>query len=382
MGLPVRTALKHIKPDLFVLGEAPGTGAGTEAYFADQNGGADAAYDWNLLQQVVTPYNISNLNQYVTNYGGDTMGFVPGPNSRFMRFLENHDEDRIAYVYNSYAKTMPMGTMIFTVPGIPMIYSGQEVGFGLGISNYDQRRRGIIDWNSAGKSLLSPHYQRLAWIRATYPALSTLKFNRLATGNGLVYAYARPYLDQNCIAMENFSSGPATVSISVQGTGNGANVYLTGGPINGKTCYLNDVYNDTAYAVSFQSGTLTFNHTLPAFGSGVYVLADSVFHMTVPSLTSVPLGSQTAAPLTFALEQNFPNPFNPTTMIRYSIPHAGKVSLTVFDVLGRLVAVLVDEQKSAGAYSVEFDGTSLSSGVYYYRLMTNGTMEVKPSYCA
>lgn len=377
MGIPVRAALKHTKPDLFILGEAKGAGPGTEIYYADRNGGADAAYDWNLLQQVVTPYNISAMNNYVTNFGGDTMGFVPGPNSRFMRFLENHDEDRIAYQYNSYAKTMPMGTMIFTVPGIPMIYSGQEVGFGLGIGNYDQRRRGIIDWNSAGKGLLSPHYQRLAWIRKTFPAFSTQLFNRLATGNGLVYAYTRPFLDQNGIAVENFSSGPATASIALKGTGNGANVYLTGGPINGKTCYLNDVYNDTSYAVSFASGTLSFNPTLPAYGSAVYVLSDSIIHFTVPSLTSVSVPTEPTPPVAFAIEQNFPNPFNPATTIQYSIPRSAKVTLKVYDVLGRLVAVLVDEQKNAGSYVAEFDGRSLSSGVYYYRLTTNNDTAVK-----
>ena len=377
MGVPVRAALKHSKPDLFILGEAPGRGVGTETYYADRNGGMDAGYDWPFFQNAVAPYNISALNDNVTNSGGDTMGFVPGPNSRFMRFMENHDEERIAYQYNSYQKTMPMGTMLFTVPGIPMIYSGQEVGFGLGIANYDQRRRGIIDWNSGGKGLLGPHYQRLAWIRKTFPAFSTQSFNRLVTGNGLVYAYTRPFLDQNGIAVENFSAGPATVSIALKGTGIGANVYLTGGPINGKTCYLNDIYNDTSYAVSFASGTLNFSPSLPAYGSAVYILADTIFHFTVPPLTSVSDRAESGLPVAFALEQNFPNPFNPSTTIRYSIPRASRVSLKVYDVLGRLVAVLVDEQKSGGTYAVDFNGQLLSSGVYYCRLTTNGDAQVK-----
>ena len=377
MGLPVRKALKHIKPDVFVLGEAKGTGGGTETYYGDRNGGADAAYDWSLLQQVVSPFNVSSMNNYVTNFGGDTMGFVPGPNSRFMRFMENHDEERVAYLYGSYAKTMPMGTMIFTVPGIPMIYSGQEVGFGIGITNYDQRRRGIIDWNSAGKSVLSPHYQRLAWIRATYPAFSTLKFFHLASGNGLVYAYTRPFLGQNGIAMENFSSGPATASIAIVGSGINANVFFNGGAINGKTYYLNDVYNDTSYAASFSSGTMNFGITLPPFGSAVFVLADSIMHLSVPALTSVANHTETGTPTIFSLEQNFPNPFNPSTTIRYSVPTTSRVSLIVYDILGRKVAVLVDGQQTAGIHDIEFDGKLLSSGVYYCRLSTNGNSEVK-----
>jgi photosystem II stability/assembly factor-like uncharacterized protein len=74
------------------------------------------------------------------------------------------------------------------------------------------------------------------------------------------------------------------------------------------------------------------------------------------------------------LIQNYPNPFNPSTKIRYSIPHSSKVTLKVFDVLGKEVAVLVNEEKAAGEYEVEFsvgsfgDGSKLSSGVYFYQL--------------
>ncbi|HTY11117.1 MAG TPA: alpha-amylase family glycosyl hydrolase [Bacteroidota bacterium] len=377
MGQPVRSALKHAKPDVFILGEAPATGPGTEVIFGDRNGGVDAAYDWNLLHNVIQPFNISALNNNVTNYGGDTMGFVPGPNSRFMRFLENHDEDRIAYTYGSYAKTMPMGTLIFTVPGIPMIYSGQEVGFGLGIANFDQRRRGIIDWNSAGKSLLSPHYQRLAWIRSAFPAFWSLSMRVLplapAAGSNMMYAYARPFSDQNGIAVENFNNFSVSSSVTIKA----AQLAFSHGWSNGKTYYLNDVYHDTAYEVSFYSDTMNLNINLPAYGSAVYILADSVLHLTVPALTSVQEGAKAPVPLAFSLSQNFPNPFNPTTLIQYSIPHTTKVSLKVYDVLGRVVATLVDERQNGGTYEVEFDGKTLSSGVYYYRLTANNSSDVK-----
>ncbi len=73
-------------------------------------------------------------------------------------------------------------------------------------------------------------------------------------------------------------------------------------------------------------------------------------------------------PANFTLEQNFPNPFNPTTSIRYSIPGSQRVSVKVFDALGREVVTLVDEVKEAGRYSLQFDASRLSSGVYYYTL--------------
>jgi hypothetical protein len=89
-------------------------------------------------------------------------------------------------------------------------------------------------------------------------------------------------------------------------------------------------------------------------------------------------------PAAFALEQNYPNPFNPETRIRYTVPassgsgrnavaaagsaHGGTVRLAVYDLLGREVAVLVDERKPAGSYEVTFDAARLASGVYVYRL--------------
>jgi len=70
----------------------------------------------------------------------------------------------------------------------------------------------------------------------------------------------------------------------------------------------------------------------------------------------------------FALLQNFPNPFNPGTTIRYELSRSSMVRVTVFDMLGREVAVLVNERKNAGSYAVRFDGSNLASGVYFCRL--------------
>jgi hypothetical protein len=72
------------------------------------------------------------------------------------------------------------------------------------------------------------------------------------------------------------------------------------------------------------------------------------------------------------LEQNFPNPFNPTTEIGYRIPVTGFVTLEVYDLLGREVATLVNAQMEAGIYTVMFDGAGLASGTYLYRLEVNG----------
>ena len=82
-------------------------------------------------------------------------------------------------------------------------------------------------------------------------------------------------------------------------------------------------------------------------------------------------------PATYKLEQNYPNPFNPTTVISYQLPASGHVSLKVYDVLGREVATLVNENKPAGNYTAQFNASKLVSGVYFYRIDTDNFVQTK-----
>ncbi len=83
-------------------------------------------------------------------------------------------------------------------------------------------------------------------------------------------------------------------------------------------------------------------------------------------------------PANYSLQQNYPNPFNPITTINYQLPKSGFVTLKVYDMLGRLVKTLVDENKTAGNYSVQFNGSTLASGVYVYQLtIYNGQLSGK-----
>jgi hypothetical protein len=84
-----------------------------------------------------------------------------------------------------------------------------------------------------------------------------------------------------------------------------------------------------------------------------------------------------ALPRDMKLYQNYPNPFNPVTKIRYEIAKAGMVTIQIFDVLGRAVRTLVNEEKAAGVYETSFNGSGLASGLYFYRLTAGNYTNVK-----
>lgn len=84
------------------------------------------------------------------------------------------------------------------------------------------------------------------------------------------------------------------------------------------------------------------------------------------------IDASTPTPLTFALQQNYPNPFNPSTTIRYTLPEASHVRLSVYNLLGEEIAVLVNEQRQAGVYDQRFEASSLPSGTYFYRIEAQG----------
>ncbi len=77
-------------------------------------------------------------------------------------------------------------------------------------------------------------------------------------------------------------------------------------------------------------------------------------------------------PAKYSLDQNYPNPFNPTTTITFQIPHPNLTTLKIYNVLGKEVATIVSEKMNPGNYSYTFDGSSLATGVYYYRLEITG----------
>jgi hypothetical protein len=116
-----------------------------------------------------------------------------------------------------------------------------------------------------------------------------------------------------------------------------------------------------------------FRYVLDVRFGGFYVHVDDI---AVEPATSVS-GSGDGVPDRLTLEQNFPNPFNPSTIIRFSVPRSGRVTLRIYDVLGREVAMLVDDDLHPGTFAASWNASGVASGVYFCRLCDGGSVATR-----
>jgi hypothetical protein len=114
----------------------------------------------------------------------------------------------------------------------------------------------------------------------------------------------------------------------------------------------------------------TMSNSTHASKAGMWYLYE---HLVVTKVENT-LGE---TPTSFRLEQNYPNPFNPTTTIQFAIPKMSEVTLKLYDVLGRKVATLVEEEMPQGVYKIDFDARDLPSGVYVYRIQAEDFSQLK-----
>lgn len=117
--------------------------------------------------------------------------------------------------------------------------------------------------------------------------------------------------------------------------------------------------------------------TLKALGNniGVEFIRGGKYGKDVYSVANLSVESN--IPTKFELSNNYPNPFNPSTIIKYAVPNESKVSLRVFNLLGEQVALLVDKNHSPGYYEINFEASHLSSGIYFYQIVADGFIDVK-----
>ncbi len=197
------------------------------------------------------------------------------------------------------------------------------------------------------------------------------------------------------VKMQNYTQGTISSFISTNWTVVYDGTYSVPGTgwqyINLQTPFFWDGVSNLLVEVCFNNSSYTSNTTVNASSASGKNLhqhsdlssGDGCVGITTPGSTytqrpniSIWLGTGPVGitgnganlPEKFDLGQNYPNPFNPVTKINYAIPEQSFVTVKVFDMLGREVAVLINEQKSAGYYSIDFDASALSSGVYIYKM--------------
>jgi hypothetical protein len=159
----------------------------------------------------------------------------------------------------------------------------------------------------------------------------------------------------------NTSAAPVScANVKITLSTDGGNTY--------PTVLLASTPNDGSQSVTIpNSQTTTARIRIEAVGNYFFDISNANFTISSPS----GITNNNTAPLEFELAQNYPNPFNPSTFINYSLPYNSKVTLEVYDLSGKLAAKLINNEfRTAGNYSVEFDGSSLASGIYYYKITT------------
>jgi hypothetical protein len=120
------------------------------------------------------------------------------------------------------------------------------------------------------------------------------------------------------------------------------------------------------------------NHQFNLFPSAQYCVTKDTFGiMLLKDFVSDVEPVNNVIPSAYALDQNYPNPFNPTTNINFSIPNEAFVTLDIYNAIGQKVASLVNEDKSAGTYTVDFNATNLTSGIYFYKITADNFTDTK-----
>jgi photosystem II stability/assembly factor-like uncharacterized protein len=182
----------------------------------------------------------------------------------------------------------------------------------------------------------------------------------LSTNNGTSWTAASNGLPSNTVVAFAVSGGNLFAGVD------GSGVYLT----------TNNGSDWTDVTTGLTSLTI---RALKVSGSYLYVGGENsgVWRRPLSEMITGAEDEQNSLPESYALYQNYPNPFNPSTKIKYSVTQSSNVLLKVFNVLGNEIVTIVNEEKPAGTYEVQFNGTGLPSGIYFYKLQAGNFVETK-----
>ena len=267
------------------------------------------------------------------------------------------------------------------VGGLRIASSGNVVGDSLETANRFENNGGpgIVVASGTGNSLLFN----------TFPGHGRTAIDLGDDGltpNDAGDADAGPNALQNFPALTNvLTGGSTTIQGTLDSTPN-TSFTLQFFASDDSTTRANEVFLGEAAVTTDADGIAAFDVVVDgtaAIGQVVTATATdadsntSEFSAFFTLTTGVAAEDEPGVPTRYTLSQNYPNPFNPLTTIRYDVPQASRVRLTLYDVLGRLVAVLADEQKAPGSYTVLFDARDLPSGPYFYTMTGDGFTQTR-----
>ena len=241
---------------------------------------------------------------------------------------------------------------------------------------------GAADWtretpSSYGIGVGSAKFDFWSATSGVQASLVTFTFDPTNPGDSLRFDRAHAYYNATSIdtmKVESSTNGGTTFTnvITMYSSTNFGQPYCMS-TISSTSIYTPNAGDWITRAYPLPTGTnvVRFN-CVSGFGNNLFI--DSII---TGNSTVTGLSHSGTIPIQYELSQNYPNPFNPVTKINFAIPKQGLVSIKIYDVLGREIKSLVNEIRTPGRYSVEFDASEFSSGVYFYKLVSNSFSDVK-----
>jgi hypothetical protein len=329
---------------IFIDGITIFAGTDSGAYISTDNG-----FNWNAINSGLSGLGVWSFAVGKSIFGDST--YLAGTWNGIYSSTDRGKNWKATGLSNT---TMPVHSiivkdnLIFAATLGGGVFKSQDNGFTW--SNIS-----ILDTNYFGVTALVPVYSLTSLdtniIAAAGPGY--FYFTSFAAGNFVHTFSSSKYMPILCFAMQYAKLFAGNSSGNIFLSNNSGTIWYSLSP---------SLKNQVIYS-------LALNDTYIFAGTG-----DGVWRLRYPE-TTTNVNDPEKVPTGFALEQNYPNPFNPTTTIKYSIPQPTvgnenfrSIQLIVYDVLGRVVAVLVNEEKSAGTYEVTWNAANLPSGMYFYQL--------------
>ncbi|MGE5497956.1 MAG: alpha-amylase family glycosyl hydrolase [Syntrophothermus sp.] len=362
--------IKAAKPDAFAVGEA-WTNTSTVVNYVINNR-LDYCFEFDLASAILSAVNSGNTTGLTAQIQNVWNSY---PYLQYGTFLTNHDQNRAMSMLSTIAKAKTAASIYLTLPGIPYLYYGEEIG--MSGSKPDEYIRTPMQWNgnsNAGFTTGNPWirvnadypwtnteseladsasilqwYKKLIALRNQEAALRLGDYEGLACSAQSVLAFMRKYQDKTLLIIVN--------------TGKDAqnNIKLTM-----RSSMKPGTYSLTELLYGKANAYAVLNSNNELSGLSIGGMTTLVYSLSNGPETGVESGNSAATG--FSLEQNYPNPFNPSTMISYSIGASTRVELRVYDMLGREAALLVNQIQNPGSYNVKFDASALPSGVYICKI--------------